>query len=178
MTSPDTQSAPDRRLAIAVFVLSFIAAAAVGVVTGQFRSPSVEQPIRFNHKRHVVDNQLGCSTCHTSYESETFSGLPTADICVTCHSEPQGKSAEEAKLVALLKAQRPLVWNSLFREPSHVFFSHRRHVVRAQLKCEQCHGAFALTSSPPRSVKGLKMADCIACHEERNVSVECTTCHR
>jgi hypothetical protein len=50
--------------------------------------------------------------------------------------------------------------------------------MKAQIHCERCHGNFAQTTSPPRSVKKLKMADCIGCHEERNVSVECTTCHR
>jgi hypothetical protein len=178
MTNADRDSAPDRRLAIAVFAVCFCAAGAIGFVTGEFRPQSVDQPIAFNHKKHVVDNQLGCSTCHTSYESETFAGLPDADICSTCHSEPQGKSAEEAKLVHMIKDQRPLVFNSLFREPAHIFYSHRRHVVKAQIRCERCHGNFALTTSPPRSVRRMKMADCIACHEEQNVSVECTTCHR
>jgi len=178
MTDSDREGAPDRRLAIIAFVVCFVAAGAVGFVTGQFRSPSLDQPIAFNHKKHVVDNQLGCSTCHTFYETETFSGLPDADICSTCHSESQGKSAEEAKLVKLLKEGKPLVWNSLFRQPSHIFYSHRRHVVKAQIKCERCHGDFAQTASPPKSVRRLKMADCIACHEERNVPVDCTTCHR
>lgn len=169
---------PDRRLAIAAFVVTFCAAAAIGFMAGQFRSPSVDQPIAFNHRKHVVDNKIECSTCHTFYETETFSGLPDADICSTCHSEPLGKSAEEAKLVRLLKEKGPLVWASLFREPSHVFYSHRRHVMKAQLKCQRCHGDFAQTTTPPRSVRKLKMADCIGCHEEQNVSVECTTCHR
>ena len=178
MTSPNRDRPPDRRLAIATFVVTFIAAAATGFVTGGFRPPSVDQPIAFNHQRHVVENEIGCSTCHTSYESETFSGLPQADICAMCHSEPQGKTAEEAKLVKLLGKQRPLVWNSLFRQPAHIFYSHQRHVVKAQIRCERCHGNFAMTTSPPRSVKRLKMSDCIACHMEKNVSVECTACHR
>ena len=178
MESPDQSRPPDRRLAIATFVVTFLGAAAIAFATGGLRPRSVDQPIAFNHRKHVIDNQLGCSTCHTSYESETFSGLPDAEICATCHSEAQGKSAEEAKLVQLLKEQRPLTWNSLFRQPSHIFYSHRRHVVKAGIKCERCHGAFALTTSPPRSVTRLKMADCIGCHLENNVSVECTTCHR
>lgn len=178
MDSESRQGPPDRRLAIAVFVVCFTGAAAIGFMTGQFRTPSVGQPIAFNHRKHVVDNQLACSTCHLFYESETFSGLPDADVCSTCHATAQGKSAEEAKLVKMIQDQRPLVFNSVFREPAHIFFSHRRHVVKAQLKCERCHGNYAMTTSPPRSVKRLRMADCIACHEEQNVSVDCTTCHR
>ncbi len=177
MTS-ERDGIPDRRPAIVVFAVSFFAAAAIGFATGQFRSPAIDQPIAFNHRKHVVDNQLACNTCHNFYETETFSGLPDADICSTCHSEAQGKTAEEAKLVLLLKQGKPLVFNSLFREPLHVFYSHRRHVVKAQIKCERCHGNFAMTTSPPARVRKLKMADCIGCHEERNVSVDCTTCHR
>lgn len=175
-TRPD--GVPDRRLAIATFVVSLFAAAAIGFATGQFRSPSVDQPIVFNHRKHVIDNQLACETCHTFYASETFAGLPDNDICSTCHAEAQGKSAEEAKLVRLLKEGKPLIWNSLFREPLHVFYSHRRHVVTAQIKCERCHGDFANTTAPPPRVRKMKMADCIGCHEEQNVSVDCTTCHR
>lgn len=167
-----------RRLAAATFVVSLCAAGVVGFVTGQFGSPSVGQPIAFNHRKHVIDNQLGCSTCHLFYESETFSGLPTNDVCSTCHSEPLGKSASEAKLVGMIQKNQPLVWNALFREPLHVFFSHRRHVVKARLQCERCHGSFALTTSPPQRVRRLKMSDCIQCHENSNVSVDCTTCHR
>ncbi len=178
MNSEAKETVPDRRLAIAVFVVCFFAAAAIGFVTGEFRTPRVGQPIAFNHRKHVVENQLDCSTCHMFYEKETFSGLPDPDVCTPCHSTPQGKSAEEAKLVKLLQDQKPLVWNSVFREPAHIFFSHRRHVVKAQIKCERCHGNFAQTTSPPASVKKLRMADCIACHEEQNVSVDCTTCHR
>ena len=174
----DRGETPYRRLAIAVFAICFVAAAGVGFVTGQFRPQNVGQPIAFNHKKHVVDNQIDCATCHTSTTTEAFAGLPDADVCSTCHSEPQGKSAEEAKLVKLLKDQQPLVFNSLFREPSHVYFSHRRHVEAGQIKCERCHGAFEKTSSPPKSVRRLKMADCVSCHEERNVPVDCTTCHR
>ena len=178
MNSEARDPVPDRRLAIAVFVVCFVAAAAIGFVTGEFRTPAVDQPIAYNHRKHVVDNQLGCSTCHLFYETETFSGLPDADVCSTCHASPQGKSAEEAKLVKMLEQQKPLVWNSVFREPAHIFFSHRRHVVKGQLKCERCHGAIAQATYPPRSVKRLRMADCIACHEEQNVSVDCTACHR
>ncbi len=169
---------PDRRLAIATFVVALAVATATGFITGRIGPLSVRQPVEFNHRKHVIDNQIGCSTCHQYYETQSFSGLPEADVCSTCHSEPQGKSAEEAKLVKLIKDGRPLVWNSLFRQPSHIFYSHRRHVVKAGIKCERCHGNIALTSSPPRSVKKLSMTDCIACHEQRGVPVDCTTCHR
>ncbi|MHB0968934.1 MAG: cytochrome c3 family protein [Thermoanaerobaculia bacterium] len=178
MSPDDERRAPDRRMAIAAFIAAFCIAAAVGFTTGRFRTPPQGQPIAFNHRKHVVENEIGCSTCHVFYENEMFSGLPDAEICATCHDQPQGKSAEEARLVSFLRASRPLEWNSLFRQPSHIIFSHRLHVVKAQLECEGCHGDIARTTSPPRSVKKLTMTDCIACHERGGVSVDCNTCHR
>jgi hypothetical protein len=178
MSSDDKRRAPDRRPAIATFVGAFCIAAAVGFTTDRFRIEQHGQPIEFNHRKHVVENEIDCSTCHLHYETETFSGFPDAEVCATCHEEPQGNSAEEARLVSLLRSGKPLVWNSLFRQPAHVFYSHRLHVVKAQLKCEQCHGDLAETTAPPRSVKKLTMAGCIACHESGGVSGDCNTCHR
>lgn len=136
------------------------------------------QPIRFNHRKHVKDNELSCDTCHRFYEKESFSGLPDADVCASCHSEPQGKSAEEAKLVALLKSGAELKWQSLFRQPAHIFYSHRRHVVAAKLECPTCHGAIGDSVTPPEHVRKLRMQDCLDCHDRNKVSTDCTACHR
>lgn len=178
MTSDERRPGLVLRFAALAFVVVFCGAAAAGLVTMRFRRSPVEQPMAFNHRKHVVDNELACSTCHQFYETETFSGLPDADTCATCHQERLGKSAEEARLVKMLSNHEPLVWNSLFRQPSHIFYSHRRHVVKAQIKCEGCHGNIAMTTSPPRQVKQLSMSDCIACHERMQVATDCTTCHR
>jgi menaquinone reductase, multiheme cytochrome c subunit len=142
------------------------------------RRPPVHQPISFNHRKHVKDNDLACSTCHEYYEKEGFSGLPTSEICASCHLEPQGKSEEERKLVRLLKAGAPLDWKPLFLQPPHVYYSHRRHVMTAKIDCAVCHGGIAQTAFPPPQVRKLKMADCIGCHKKRGAPTECTACHR
>jgi hypothetical protein len=142
------------------------------------RRPPVRQPISFNHRKHVKDNDLACSTCHEYYEKEAFSGLPTSEICASCHLEPQGKSEEEHKLVRLLKAGAPLDWKPLFLQPPHVYYSHRRHVMTAKIDCSVCHGGIAQASFPPARVRKLRMADCIACHEKRGAPTQCTACHR
>lgn len=148
------------------------------VVPSAVRRPAVRQPIAFNHARHVKDIDLACSTCHEYYEKEAFSGLPTSEICASCHLEPQGKSEEERKLVRLLKAGAPVDWKPLFLQPPHVYYSHRRHVMTAKIDCSVCHGGIAQTSSPPTRVRKLRMADCIGCHEKRGGPTECTACHR
>lgn len=147
-------------------------------VPSALRRPEVSQPIAFNHQKHVKDNDLACSTCHESYEKEAFSGLPASEICASCHLEPQGKSAEEQKLVRLLKAGAPLDWKPLFRQPPHVYYSHRRHVVTAKIDCAACHGGIAQATSPPVRVPRLRMADCIDCHEKRGAPTDCLACHR
>ena len=114
---------------------------AVSIFRAAGSSAPATQPIAFNHRKHVKDLDLACSSCHQFYETETFSGLPDAEVCSTCHAEQQGKSKEEEKLVKLLKAGAPLQWASLFRQPAHVFYSHRRHVVAAKIECAVCHGS-------------------------------------
>lgn len=163
---------------IGFLVFLALSSVAVAVNDGRIFNDPVEQPIGFNHRKHVEENGLECSTCHAYYEKEAFSGLPTAEVCAQCHAEAQGKSAEEAKLVQLLQKGRSLDWKPLFRQPPHVFYSHRRHVVTAKLECSVCHGAIAHTTSPPGHVKKLRMQDCLDCHRRTKVATDCTTCHR
>jgi hypothetical protein len=156
------------------FVVFFVLSGAVV----NLDPPGSKQPIAFNHQIHVVENGLDCSDCHQYYEEETFSGLPNAETCAFCHIEPQGESAEEQKLVKLLEEDSPLEWSLLFRQPPHVFYSHRRHAAAAAIECNVCHGSIGESEAPPARVKQLTMEDCQDCHENEGASAECTTCHR
>jgi hypothetical protein len=177
---PDRRSESQPRWTAAVlsFVGFFVLTGAVSVWFSTPRVARAGQPIAFNHKKHVEELELACSTCHQFYEKETFSGLPGADICSSCHQEAVGKSKEEAKLVRLLQSGAPLEWTSLFRQPAHIFYSHRRHVVAARIQCATCHGSIAASTSPPQSVRRLQMQDCLDCHRRSGVATDCTTCHR
>lgn len=173
----------ERRLAVAGFAAAFVLAggATTALTLGGRRGllrPAVRQPISFNHKKHVKELDLACTTCHLTVETEAFSGLPDAELCAGCHLEPQGKSEEEKKLVEMLKSGTALAWKPLFRQPAHVFYSHRRHVIAAKLQCRACHGAIADTTAPPARVRRLVMDDCVSCHRKAGVSTGCTTCHR
>ena len=166
-----------------VFAVFFLAASAgmTALTLGggpAFLTPAVRQPLAFNHLKHVKDLDLACNTCHVTVETEAFSGLPSAEICAGCHAEAQGTTAEEKRLVKMIQDGTPLAWVSLFRQPPHVFYSHRRHVVVAKIPCTECHGGIAETTSPPLRVRKLQMKDCLACHERKRVSTDCTACHR
>lgn len=157
----------------------FAALAAVGgFVTPGGGGPTERDSIAFNHRKHVVENEIDCGTCHVYFSEQTFSGLPDPDVCSSCHAEALGKSAEEAKLVRLLSEGKPLEWRRLFRQPPHVFYSHRRHVVVAGIECPVCHQDIGRSEAPPARVRRLRMDDCIACHESKGVSTNCTACHR
>jgi len=180
--APEVRSG-SRSRPVGIFLIGFLgvsvpalALTALGII--HFGSRSVKQPVEFNHKKHVAELGISCDTCHSSYQKETFSGLPSAEDCAACHAEAQGSGEKERALVEKLKRGETLEWKRLFAQPPHVFFSHRRHVVVAKLACPTCHGGIADTSSPPRQVRKLAMADCIACHRKSNVSVACTACHR
>ena len=174
----DWRSLISWRSSIVGFVLFAALGGASGFLISGADSSPVEQPIAFNHRKHVVDNEIDCSTCHIYYTEQTFSGLPGADVCSTCHSEPLGQTGEEARLVRMLNEQKPLNWNRLFRQPPHVFYSHRRHVAVAKMDCTTCHGSIGKSDRPPQKVRQLTMTNCIDCHEAKGVSTHCTACHR
>lgn len=178
----ESREAPRPR-PVGIFLVGFIgvcvpalALTALGII--HFGFGGVRQPVEFNHRKHVADLGITCDVCHSAYEKETFSGFPKAEDCASCHAEAQGTGKQEKVLVEKLKRGENLEWKRLFAQPPHVFYSHRRHVVVAKLACSTCHGDIANSTSPPRKVHKLAMAECIACHQKSKVSVACTTCHR
>lgn len=141
--------------------------------------PPVPQPIEFNHRHHTQVLQLGCDFCHKYVRDGAHAGLPGAETCGICHSTPQGDSEEAARLTEMLQAGEPLRFNKLFRMPDDVFYTHRRHAGIAELECVTCHGDIANTETPPRrALVKVDMDFCLECHTEREVTDDCTACHR
>ena len=165
-----------RRRDIAVIGTGFMLAFFVALVW-PFTS-AVEQPIQFNHRKHI-EAGLECSTCHTLYENSAFAGLPVLDTCSTCHQEPLTKSREEAKLLEMVQQAKPLEWKQINEVPAHVYFSHRTHAVDRQIACTTCHGPMQERTSPPsRPFFAWTMNACINCHKQRSATVDCDGCHR
>jgi hypothetical protein len=136
-----------------------------------------EQPISFNHKKHL-EQGLECDTCHRFYKTQTFSGIPDLNTCLECHKEPVTQSLEEEKIRQFQKKGQEIPWRRIYEEPSHVFFSHRRHVVLGKLQCQTCHGDIGESQKPPSKpwVK-MKMKWCIDCHKKNKVTNDCLACH-
>lgn len=137
------------------------------------------QPINFSHKKHT-DQGIECIICHQFYEERTNSGNPTREVCSNCHSEPITDSPEEKKLIKnFLTSKREIPWKRVYYVPEHVYYTHFRHVVMAEIQCEFCHGKIAEQNKPLRKpLKKITMYFCINCHEKKNISNDCITCHK
>ncbi len=158
------------------FLSGLVIAFFIGLVVFQplFRE-EIQQPIQFNHLAH---QDLECQGCHESVETESFASLPPIDTCMLCHETPLTESPEEEKIRTLASEGKPIEWQQLFRQPAHVFYSHRRHVGIARLECRQCHGDIGESTQPPVRVQNLTMDACISCHEQNQLEAGCVDCHR
>ena len=67
---------------IVVVKFSFDALSGVGVYTKY----QPEQPIAFSHKVHAGENGVDCNYCHTSARKSKHSGIPSANVCMNCHT--------------------------------------------------------------------------------------------
>ena len=164
-----------RRLVLLAVIVVFVVVLVIffKTVIGE----GVKQPIQFNHKSHK-EQGLECITCHQYVEEQTFAGLPKIEVCLECHEEPITDSSEEEKIRTFHKEAIPVKWISLYNQPDHVFFSHRRHIRLGQIDCRVCHGEFDETTSPPRRpLVTLTMDDCMECHEKKRESNDCLVCH-
>lgn len=139
----------------------------------------VTQPVAFDHKKHTGEVGLGCEDCHTSVRTRAFAGLPKVAFCMECHEEAQTDSPDEARLREYAKNGEEIPWARIFRQPGHVFYSHRRHVAQGEIPCDTCHGEVgARSASDTRWPDNLTMDDCIACHDRTEAGVDCTDCHK
>lgn len=141
--------------------------------------PAVPQPIAFNHRVHTEQLGLGCEFCHMYVTTGAHAGLPGEDTCGICHLAVQGDAPEAARVTELLTAGTPFRFNKLFRLPTHVNYTHRRHVGIGDLECANCHGSIATSERPPaRPLVHIDMAFCLDCHRARGQPVDCVACHR
>ncbi len=140
---------------------------------------AVPQPIDFNHLKHTQDLGLNCEFCHKYVRTGAHAGLPGAETCSICHQVPQGTSEEAARVTELLTEGSPLQFNKLFRLPTHVFYTHRRHAGIGELECQNCHGPVDETERPPdRALVRITMDFCMDCHREQGQTLDCNACHR
>ena len=135
----------------------------------------LSQPLAFNHAKHAP---MACVTCHRGAESEARAGIPQSDLCVRCHATAP-RAAGAGALWPGIDAGQPIPWVLVTHVPTHVLFSHRRHVTLGRLDCVSCHGEMEMRTSPiGASPVRLDMQTCVSCHRREGASVDCAACHR
>ena len=145
---------------------------------------SPQQPIPFSHKHHVGDDGIDCRYCHSSVEQSSFAGLPSAQVCLTCHSQLFADAPMLEPLRESARTGKPLAWVRVHDLPDFVYFDHSIHIAKG-VGCFDCHGRVDRMPRIER-VASLEMQWCLQCHrreararhlDERRMT-DCSTCHR
>ncbi len=169
-----------KTIAISIPLLLIVILGFLFVFPSVFSRGSARQPLQYNHKVHVESAGMSCTDCHMYAEKLAAASIPKLDVCQTCHSEePISQSPEELKLLTYMKEQEEIPWVRIYSIPDHVYFSHRRHVVRGKLDCAECHGKMAEQTTPVAvQFRPVTMDACMDCHKRMNAATDCLACHR
>ena len=153
------------------------------------------QPIHFSHKIHAGDNQVDCNFCHSSARKSKTSGIPSLNVCMSCHkniaevapetaTEEYSKEFYDAEIQKLYDAvgwdvneqaytgeEKPVKWVRIHNLPDFAYFNHSQHVTVAGIACQECHGPVEEFEIMEQH-SPLTMGWCINCHRDTNVRME------
>jgi hypothetical protein len=148
--------------ALGATILAWLALYKALPAQGGLISPA--QPLPFSHKHHVGDDGIDCRYCHWSVEKSAFAGIPSTQVCLTCHSQLFSDAALLAPLRQAARTGQPLRWRRVHDLPDFVFFNHSIHVAKG-VGCVECHGRVDRMPRIER-VASLEMQWCLACHRD------------
>jgi mono/diheme cytochrome c family protein len=168
---------------IVVVKFSFDALSGVGVYTKY----QPEQPIAFSHKVHAGENGVDCNYCHTSARKSKHSGIPSANVCMNCHTYiNEGTITGTTEISKIYEAvgfdpdsktyiegyeQQPIKWVRIHNLPDLSYFNHSQHVVAGKVECQTCHGPIEEMDVVYQHAE-LTMGWCIDCHRTTEVAME------
>ena len=146
-----------------------------------------EQPIAFSHKIHAGENGIDCNYCHSGARHSKTSGVPSANVCMNCHtyinSGTNTGTEEIAKIYTAIGfdpetrtyiegyEQQPIEWVRIHNLPDLAYFNHSQHVNVAGVECQKCHGPVE-EMDVVEQYAPLTMAWCIDCHKETKVDMD------
>jgi hypothetical protein len=152
---------------LAALILAGLVAAGAGFAASTYASQvgwPQDQPVPFSHKHHVSDDGLDCRFCHTSVEQGPRAGLPSTQVCMTCHSQIWTGAEVLTPVRDSFASGRPLRWMRVAQVPDYVFFDHSIHVKRG-VACIECHGRIDTMPLTWRA-KPFQMQWCLDCHRD------------
>lgn len=177
---------------IGLVVFVFVALVLKTLIDGAF-SIGVQQgymptqPIAFSHELHAGQYEIDCNYCHTGVRKSKSANIPSANICMNCHSgiknvggEP-GVSDQIAKIYSAIDYDpstgeygnnpKPIEWVRVHNLPDLAYFNHSQHVEVGGVECQTCHGPIE-EMSVVYQYSTLTMGWCINCHRETEVNTK------
>jgi hypothetical protein len=131
-------------------------------VTGQYGQPA--QPIPFDHRHHVVDDEIECLYCHGDAERSPYAGVPSTGLCLNCHNQIWNDSPLIQLVWRSYRERRPIAWRRVNDLPDFVYFNHAIHV-RKGVGCETCHGRVDEMARVYQAAP-VTMGWCLSCHRD------------
>lgn len=125
---------------------------------------SAAQPVPFRHDLHVGALGVDCRYCHSKVERAAHAGMPSAQTCMSCHSQVWVGASVLEPVRSSLALDQPIRWTSVHRLPDHAYFHHAAHVTKG-VACETCHGRVDRMSKTVRT-QTLSMGWCLDCHRD------------
>lgn len=166
-------------LIITLFVVAMVAKTgidglySIGVQQGY--TPS--QPIAFSHALHAGQYEIACQYCHTGVEIGKSANIPSANICMNCHTHIQnvggkeGVSTEIQKIYNAIDTNTPIEWVRVHNLPDLAYFNHSQHVKVGGIECQTCHGPIQEMEVVGQH-STLTMGWCIDCHRQTEITTE------
>jgi hypothetical protein len=128
--------------------------------TGQY--DAVDQPVQFDHRHHVIDDEIDCLYCHQGAEVSDYAGVPSTEVCMGCHNQIWNDSPLLETVRRSYFSGKPIPWNRVHDLPDFVYFNHAVHV-RGGVGCVACHGRVD-EMARVYEVASLQMGWCLDCH--------------
>jgi hypothetical protein len=123
----------------------------------------IDQPAPFSHRHHSYELGIDCRYCHVGVEQSAVAGVPSTDVCMSCHSQIWTNSPNLEAVRKSWETGTRLQWNKVNDVPDFVYFNHSIHVTRG-ISCNNCHGAINKMELTWKGNK-FQMAWCLECHE-------------
>jgi len=135
------------------------------------------QPIAFSHKVHAGDFAIECQYCHTGVAESKNASIPSANICMNCHSgiiKITGSdeiSEEIMKIYDAVETETPIEWVRVHNLPDLAYFNHAQHYNVGGIDCTDCHGVVEELEVMTQFAD-LTMGWCIDCHRTTEIKAD------
>ncbi|MDQ4141106.1 MAG: c-type cytochrome [Bacteroidota bacterium] len=156
-------------LIFTVVILDALIEESFGVGIQQGYQPT--QPIAFSHALHAGQYEINCNYCHTSVYKSKNANIPSANICMNCHSQIKKESPEIQKIYRAIEYNKPIEWVRIHNLPDLAYFNHSQHTQVGKIECQTCHGQIQ-NMQVVYQYSPLTMGWCINCHRETPLNTQ------